>query len=135
MRVVVDTNVLVSGVLNPHGSPGQIVDAILADLISVLYDDRILDEYREVMMRPAFGFRRADVEAFLQYVELAGELVRGHPLKVTLPDPSDLPFLEVAAAGHADALVTGNRRHFRPIKGHCTVTIVSPAELTRKLTA
>lgn len=135
MRVVVDTNVLVSGVLKAHGSPGQIVDAILADVVSVLYDDRILDEYREVMLRPKFGFRRADVEAFLDYLELAGEMVRARPLKVTLPDPSDLPFLEVAVAGHADALVTGNRRHFRPITGESTIAILSPADLVGKLKA
>lgn len=41
MRVVVDTNVLVSGVLNPHGPPGRIVDAILAETLTALYDDRM----------------------------------------------------------------------------------------------
>jgi putative PIN family toxin of toxin-antitoxin system len=54
MRVVVDTNVMVSGVLNPHGPPGRIVNALLTETITVLHDDRILSEYREVLLRPTF---------------------------------------------------------------------------------
>jgi uncharacterized protein len=55
MRVVVDTNVLVSGVLN-RGPPGRIVDAIVAETFTVLYDDRILGEYRDVLARPVLDF-------------------------------------------------------------------------------
>ena len=126
-RVVVDTNVLVSGVLNPHGPPGRILDAILAGALTVLYDDRILHEYRAVLLRPAFGFRPVDVEALLTWIELEGESVLAPLLKVTLPDPTDLPFLEVAAAGHADALVTGNVRHFKPKGGRHDVVVITPA--------
>lgn len=63
MRVVVDTNILVSGVLNPHGPPGRIVNAILVETFTVLYDDRILSEYRAVLAQPAFGFRPAEIDA------------------------------------------------------------------------
>ena len=56
MRVVVDTNVIVSGILNPHGPPGRVVDALLSGNNSALHDDRILSEYREVLLRPTFGF-------------------------------------------------------------------------------
>lgn len=69
MRVVIDTNVMGSGVLNPHGSPGRILDAILSTTITVLHDDRILSEYREILLRPAFGFRRSDVDLRLDFVE------------------------------------------------------------------
>lgn len=126
-RVVVDTNVLVSGVLNPHGPPGRIVDAILAGAITALHDDRILHEYRAVLSRPTFGFRTLDVEALLVWIELEGEPIAAPSLKVTLPDPSDLPFLEVAAAGLADALVTGNVKHFRPKRGRHDVVVATPA--------
>jgi predicted nucleic acid-binding protein len=50
-------------------------------------------------------------------------------LALTLPDPDDPPFLEVAAAANADALVTGNVRHYRPVAGTHEVTVVSPREL------
>ena len=73
MRVVIDTNVIVSGILNPHGSPGRIVNALLSEAITALYDDRILSEYREVLRRPAFGFSGSDVETLLDFAESAGE--------------------------------------------------------------
>lgn len=76
MRVVIDTNVLVSGVMNPHGPPGRIVDGVLAGDFTVLYDDRMMSEYWEVLGRPTFGFNDADIEALLEFVEMTGELER-----------------------------------------------------------
>jgi uncharacterized protein len=131
MRVVVDTNVLVSGVLNPHGSPGRIVDSILSQTITVLYDDRILLEYRDVLLRPFFGFQVADVNALLDFIVFSGEQITAGPLNVILPDPTDMPFLEVAVAGSAAALVTGNLKHFKPIRGRHTISLLSPVELLR----
>jgi len=132
MRVVIDTNVMVSGVLNPHGSPGRIVDALLAETITVLHDDRILSEYRQVLLRPAFGFARSDVEALLDFVESAGEHISAGASSLVLPDPDDLPFLEVAISGHADALITGSSRHFRPKHGKHDVLIIAPADYVRQ---
>ncbi len=51
MKLVADTNVLVSALLNPHGSPARVLDAILAGAHTLAIDDRILDEYREVLSR------------------------------------------------------------------------------------
>lgn len=55
-----------------------------------------------------------------------GEVVTPASLDLVLPDASDLPFLEVAAAGRADALVTGNARHFVPSRGTHQVPVLSP---------
>ncbi len=129
MRVVLDTNVLVSGLLNPHGSPGRVLDLAVAGALVLLYDDRILAEYREVLSRARFGFSAVDVSTLLAVFEWSGEAVVAGPLEVELPDPDDLPFLEVAAAGEADALVTGNPRHFMPTRGKHRVKMLSPAEL------
>jgi putative PIN family toxin of toxin-antitoxin system len=134
MRIVIDTNVLVSGTLNSHGSPGRVVDAILTERVTVLYDDRIVDEYRDVLRRPAFGFNRADVDTLVEFIEITGESVESKPLHVVLPDPDDLPFLEVAAAGSADGLVTGNVKHFKPQRGRHDVPIWTPADLIEHLT-
>jgi uncharacterized protein len=131
MRAVIDTNVLVSGVMNPHGSPGRVVDSIVSQAISVLYDDRILLEYRDVLLRPFFGFQAADVNALVDFIEFSGEQITAGPVNVVLPHPTDLPFLEVAIAGSADALVTGNLKHFKPVRGRHPVSILSPAELLR----
>ncbi|HLI63275.1 MAG TPA: putative toxin-antitoxin system toxin component, PIN family [Terriglobales bacterium] len=131
MRVVIDTNVMVSGILNPHGPPGRIIDALLSEIITALHDDRVLSEYREVLLRPAFGFARPDVEALLAFMESAGEHINARPLALVLPDPNDLPFLEVATSGHADALITGNSKHFKPSRGKHDVTVISPAAFLR----
>ena len=133
MRAVIDTNVLVSGVLNPHGPPGRIVDGILAQSFVMLYDDRILAEYRAVLARPVFGFRRAEVEALVHFAAATGESVVAASLAVVLPDPDDLPFLEVAAAARADALVTGNVRPFKPRQGSHSVNVCTPADFLRRL--
>lgn len=132
MRVVVDTNVMVSGVLNPHGPPGRILSALLSGSITVLHDDRILSEYREVLSRPAFGFRRSDVDVLLDFVEAEGEHVSAESLTVVLPDPDDLPFLEVATAGRADALIAGNVKHFKPRRGQHGVPVTTPADFLRR---
>ncbi len=132
MRVVVDTNVIVSGVLNPHGSPGRIVNALLTETITVLHDDRILSEYREVLLRPTFAFPRSDVEILVDFVESAGEYVSAKPLSLLLPDPNDLPFLEVATSGAVDALITGNIKHFKPRRGQHSVLVITPADFLRR---
>ena len=133
MRVVIDTNVLVSGVINPHGPPGRILDEVLAGAFTVLYDDRIMSEYREVLARPAFDFNLTDIDALLDFIEMTGEPVPGLRLLIVLPDRRDLPFLEVAAIGHADALITGNIRHFKPRRGQHDVYVCTPAEFVRSL--
>lgn len=134
MRVVLDTNVLVSGLLNPHGAPGRIVDLLLVGRLTALYDDRMLAEYREVLARPEFGFDERDVLVLLSYLWSSGEPVIAEPVAVTLPDGDDLIFLEAAVAGTADSLVTGNRRHFQPVRGSHAVPIESPDRLLRRLT-
>lgn len=114
MRVVIDTNVLVSGIINPHGAPGRVLDAVVARAALVLHDDRILDEYRQVLRRPVFSFAQSHIDALLDFIEISGEHVSARDIGIVLPDPTDLPFLEVAILGGADALVTGNLRHSSP---------------------
>jgi uncharacterized protein len=129
MRLVLDTNVLVSGIMNPHGPPGRILDMIVSQPVPVLYDDRILTEYRQVLERPRFGFDYSAVASLLDFIEFSGEHMSCASMDIVLPDPTDLPFLEVAITGMADALVTGNTKHFKPWRGRHAVRICSPAEL------
>lgn len=126
MRVVVDTNVLVAALLSPRGPSGRILDLLAEELLTPLYDDRILDEYREVLSRREFGFSSHVVEALLEHVETAGQRVTAAPAPVALPDLDDQAFLEVAIAGRAEALVTGNLRHF-PSTMRLGVRVVDPA--------
>lgn len=126
MRVVLDTNVLVSGLLNPHGAPGRVLDLLLVGGLRPLFDDRILHEYRDVLGRPKFGFDPGDVRSLLEHLRAVGHRLTAPPLAVTLPDEDDLPFLEVAAAGGARALVTGNASDYEPRRGTHGVTVLAP---------
>ena len=110
MIIVLDTNVLVSALLTPHGPPGRVLDLVLTGELTVAFDDRILDEYHAVLRRPKFGFADHDILEIVDYLAHVGLAVVATPLTVLLPDGDDLPFLEVASAASA-ILVTGNARH------------------------
>lgn len=133
MKVVVDTNVLVSAMLSPHAPPAQVLRLVLQGDLVPLHDERIISEYRQVLSRPAFAFDPEDVGAMLEGIEWSGEAVFARPLRTELPDPDDLPFLEVAVAGSADALVTGNLRHYRAVRGRHDVQVLSPRDLLERL--
>ena len=111
--IVLDTNVVVSALLNPLGAPAQILGLTLAGELTAAYDSRILLEYRDVLRRREFGFSRRRVADILEALEGDGLSVTPRPLSERLPDPADEPFLEVAVAAGAE-LITGNLRHFPP---------------------
>jgi putative PIN family toxin of toxin-antitoxin system len=132
MRIVLDTNILVSGLWSPFGPPGEIVGLVAAGALPLLLDERILGEYREVLARRGLGFDPRRVDSLLLQVEATGEFVVALPLPERLPDPDDEAFLEVALASHADFLVTGNLRHF-PARLRQGVAVVSPREFVEAL--
>ena len=127
MNIVLDTNVLVSGLLLPFGSPGEIVRMISSGKLTLAFDARILSEYTEVLLRPKFKFDKDKVIAFLDYIKSNGQIVSSSPLPHSLPDHDDEPFLEVALAGKAVCLVTGNLGHF-PVSLRQGMKILSPGE-------
>jgi putative PIN family toxin of toxin-antitoxin system len=135
MRIVLDTNVLVSGLLSPHGPPGRLVALVVAGELRLLVDDRILREYAEVLTRPRFGFDRATVLELVDFLAEAAEHVDSSQVSVALADQDDAPFLEVAIAGGADALVTGNARHFKTRDQRAGVQILEPAAFVAALGA
>lgn len=117
MLVVLDTNVLVSGLLNGSGVPGKIVDLLLDGRIQAAYDDRILAEYEDVLARPKLHIHPANAKAVIDYIELTGRYIETHPVILDDDfDPDDLPFIEVHTYGSAAALITGNSKHFLQVK-------------------
>ena len=128
MLVVLDTNVVVSGLMNETGKPGRIIDLALENRFQVAYDDRILSEYEDVLARPELHIRPARARAVIAHIELTGQQIDAIALSPgDFQDPDDLPFAEVFITATAHALVTGNLRHFSPLveKG---LAICSPAQ-------
>lgn len=127
MKIVLDTNVLVSGLLSPFGPPGEIVRMVSFGEPVLCLDARVLSEYAEVLARPRFSFDQNAVGTLLDFLSQVGQMVASVPLPVPLPDPDDQPFLEIAIAGKADFLVTGNMVHF-PQSLCRGSAVVTPAE-------
>jgi len=127
VRVVLDTNVLVSGILRPQGPAGLVIEMAVGRRFQVCYDARIFLEYRTVLARPKFGFEPKETAQLLAVVEAHGLVCSPLPLKNRLPDRTDEAFLEVALGGEADFLVTGNRKDF-PQSATGKIRVVSPAE-------
>ncbi len=133
MRLVFDTNVLVSALLNPGRTPDLALEAARRAGVTVLVDDRIEAEYREVLARPKF--RKVDPakrEALLTETLTGCERVTvTAPFEGALIDVDDRVFVEVALAGHALALVTGNTKHYPTDLGF---EVLTPAALLARLT-
>jgi uncharacterized protein len=127
MKIVLDTNVLVAGLLSPFGPCAKIVRMLTSGDLTLYFDSRILSEYNEVLRRSKFRFQIDKVVALLDHIENHGHIVASSPLSDLLPDPGDEPFLEVAVAGQAVCLVTGNQAHFPP-KQCQGVKVFSPSD-------
>jgi len=127
MKIVLDTNVLVSGLLTPFGPSGEIVRMVSAGELISYIDARILSEYQEVLHRPKFKFNKDHISILLDFIKIYGQFVSSLPLKNRLPDPDDEPFLEVAIAGKVRSLITGNIVHYPPSYRE-GIKIFSPSE-------
>ena len=122
---VLDTNVLVSGLLSPAAPPGRLVDALLGRRLRLALDDRIEGEYREVLARPRFGIEPVRREAFLAILQFQDHLVATPWRHARAPDEDDIVFLEVAAQTRARTVVTGNLKHLPP-RCRGPVAVLSP---------
>ena len=135
MRVVLDTNVLVSAVLSPGGPCAMLVRECLEARLRLLLCAEVLAEYREVLQRPRFGQSPARVDGLLTALVDVAE-VHTLPLQppvVRLPDPDDEVFAELALLARADVLVTGNLRHFAPLIGTGALAVLAPRDLVMRL--
>ena len=131
MKIVLDTNVLVAGLLSPFGPCGDIMRMVSSGNLTLCVDARVLSEYHEVLKRPRFHFDPDKVASILDYIEHSGWVVSPAPLSASLPDPDDEPFLEIAISGNVEYVVTGNAVHF-PSELCQGVKVVSPSDFLKR---
>ena len=113
VKIVLDTNVIVSAFLTPAGKPASILQSVLRHDLEICFDAAILSEYEEVLNRPKFAnsVHRLSIERFIELLSSIGIKTTCTPSQFHLPDEKDRKFYDVAVA--ADAfLITGNKRHF-----------------------
>ena len=111
IRVVVDTNILVSALLQPKGLPAAVLILALSGQVELCISEAVLDEYEEVIRRPHLKRDPAVVERAIQAIRKVGRWVKPAMHIDACGDPDDNMFLECAQARNADYLVTG-KRHF-----------------------
>ena len=112
MRIVLDTNVLVSGLLKTNGPPASILNLLVTQEIVLLYDNRIVQEYTEVLRREKFVFKTEWIDELISFIQHEGHYISAAPTQKVFHDDYTCVFYEVAKSGGADYLVTGNLNHF-----------------------
>lgn len=136
MRVVVDTGILVSALISPTGTIGEVLHALRDGRFTAIYSTSMMLEVTEVLSRPKiqekYHIQPGDIEALINLVRLRGELIIPKQSITACRDPKDNKFLEAALAGEADAIVTGDDDLLvlNPFEG---VDILRPAELLDRL--
>jgi putative PIN family toxin of toxin-antitoxin system len=133
--VVLDTSVLVAGLISRRGAAASLVEALFRDGFCVAYTGAILSEYAEVLSRPEFSGEIAPADRIGVILKLRASGVLVTPATVPSakwPDPDDLPFVAAALATEKKIVVTLNARDFAPAAAF-GVRVFSPSEARREL--
>jgi putative PIN family toxin of toxin-antitoxin system len=134
--VVIDTNILVRALIKPNGTVGPVLQRLRGGEYTLLYAPPLLEELVDVLNRPRirhkYGLTEADIRTVVGLLLLRGEAVTPTERITTCRDPKDNKFLEVAVAGEADVLVSGDEdlRVLHPFRG---IPIVTSAEFLQML--
>ncbi len=112
LRLVIDTNILVSAALKPDGLQRTMLVLAITKPARLFISKPVLGEYREVLARAEFKIRKGLQQQLLQLIKSRAQLVTCSRSVSAATDPNDNKFLECAEATRADYLITGNLRHF-----------------------
>ena len=114
LRLVIDTNVVISAALKPDGLQRTVVLLAISKPARWYMSEAIMAEYRAVLARPELKIRKSLRLQLLQLLKNRTRLITPSRLHQVTSDPDDNMFVECADAARADYLVTGNMRHFPP---------------------
>ena len=135
MRVVLDTNVLLSGLIIPDSLPGRIVQAWREARFDLVFSERMLEEIRRILAYPKINKRLKwdadEIERFLLLLRFKCVIVNPPPMRFQdLRYPDDAIILSGLIDSHAEALVTGDEDLLILADRY---PIFSPAEFARRL--
>lgn len=113
---VIDTNVIVSALLKWNSVPGVVLQAVFNGFVVPVFNDEILNEYRNILNRPKFGFSSELISETISQIESLGVMENAlETVAEAMPDPKDIVFYSIALSHGKTAethLVTGNVKHF-----------------------
>jgi len=125
MRIVLDTNVFISGIFFT-GPPSQIIKAFGNQRLQIVLSKKILDEYRRVAATLLLRFPTTEIIPFIELVTIYGEFVDTKGFRVSVcDDPDDNKFLECAIAGQCNIIISGDK-HLLRLSGYNGIAVLSP---------
>lgn len=126
MRVVIDTNIIVSGYLG--GALETIIVAWKSGTFTLIVSDAIANEYHAVLKRPKFKIKRAELDDFSALLlDRAEFVIPLETVNAILTDPTDNKFLEAAIAGKVNLKVSGDN-HLLELKSFREIPIIAARE-------
>ncbi len=132
VRILLDTNILISGLITPTGDrpPALLLDAVRQQRITLVSSVEQLAEFKDVAGRPHLQkyLKPGVLDDFLRFFDGVADIVDGPlPVVTESPDPKDDMILASALAGRAELIVSGDKRHVLSLGTFRSILIVTPA--------
>lgn len=132
MNVVVDTNVIISGIFW-KGHPRNIIELWKIGEIQLIISPSILDEYKKVSKILSENYPHVDIDNIINLITINSVLVNAPDLeKRVCEDADDDKFLSCAIAGNANFIISGDK-HLLKIKEYNSIKIIRPADFVKNL--
>ena len=129
MRIVCDTNILISAIAFPGGLPERILRAAISGTFMNCVSPDILTEFTRVLEKK-LRFSIIETDQPVRLISAVSTIVYPETrLEIVKDDETDNRILECAVAARAEYLVTGDKRHLLPLKKHGEIRIVSARDL------
>ena len=111
LKIVIDTNIIVSSMLSPAGNPAKIMQLFFERRVDLYYSESIMFEYGNVLFRPRLKFNAGDVNSLFDVITKIGILTEPEISSAAMPDEDDRVFYDAAKSNGA-FLITGNKKHY-----------------------
>lgn len=138
IKIVLDTNVLVSAVLSPNGKPAKILNMVKTGDLQLIISSEIINEIKDVFLYPQIKKRNPFLQTLQQIEKFLGDLLKFAEITLgeckvnVVSDASDNKFLECALEGEANFIISGDK-HLKALRVFEGIEIIDPEEFLQKV--
>ena len=127
MKIVLDTNVFISGIFF-SGPPSKILQAWRDLKIQIILSEEIIEEYQRVAEELSSKFSAVDIDRIIELLTIYGEVFETKSISVSVcEDPDDNKFIECAIASNSKLIVSGDK-HLLNITGYQGILVLKPRD-------
>ncbi len=127
MKIILDTNVFISGIFF-SGPPSQILKAWQNSRLQIVLSQEILNEYQRVAESLVGKFPKIDILPIIELMTIHGQLIDAEGFDVSVcDDPDDNKFMECAIAGNSEIIISGDK-HLLKVSGYQGIEVLKPRE-------